>query len=1416
MKPSQTRMRGAYRLSSKFDFLAKACAAVATVLLYGIALTSTASAQGPLAPPFPVHSSIDRNGVDLNSGTFTYKSAPISVGDGSLGISQSYLGRGYRDNLVGTMTGDFVSVTVSVGGESTLFYTFQGGDPTTMGASPAKLKYNSTTKLYTYTAPDGSIAIFDTQLTNMLGVRSETALIKSLRKPNGLTYTYYYRPDKTLSAVVTSSGYMIKYSYGANGLSSVTALNLSVDACDPTANSCTYSRAWPSKTYSGNIWASGSFTETDATGGITTYTLVPTVDGTPEISNIVSPLGGVTAIARSFLYEWPSVVSSVTSGGNTWGYGYTVIPWNGQDSYTFTGISAGNASGAWHYSSRDPNCGMITSYQTGDYSESYTLNTPCLYKRVTYATGKYIEYTYDSIGRVTDIGEFAAGGGQYNSTFTYDPACPATSVACNSPIAVTDKRGNTSTFTYDPTHGGVLTATAPAPTAGAVQPQVRTSYAAFSAWYKNSAGSIVQAATPIYLPTSTSQCATLGAGVPALCANSADEVVSSTVYQVGSASAASNLLPISISQGNSASGAAALLATTSFTYTPNGDVNAADGPLPGTADTTRSFYDAMRRVTAVIGPDPDAAGARRNRATYTTYNANGQPILMQLGSTAGQSGTTPPALTQFIKTAIEYDVMGRKLVERSQSGTTTTTNYAVTQYAYDGADRLLCQTVRMNINALVTLPASACDVGTAGSTGPDRVTHFDYDGASRVTQVVSGYGLPAAQTRVEKTVTYTNTGKESTVADGKGNLTTYEYDGFDRLQKVRYPNSSGGGSSTTDFDLYGYDPNNNRVTWQRRYQPGADPALSTITYSFDALNRTTHLGGSGVADVDYTYDNLGRQLSSAYSSGGANVVATYDALGRMLTETTDGQQLSYKYDLAGNRTRLTWPDAMFMDYLYTDANETKQLRENGSVTTLLVPATYTYDNIGRRTQMQRGNSVITGYGYDQISRPSTLLNNLPGAAQDGYYVFGRNPASQLISLYSNNTIYDWTGSATARSYSANGLNQLITAGAANLTYDARGNLTSDGTTNFNYDLLNRLTSTGSATLSYDATGRLRQVVGGGNTTRFLYSGPDLVAEYNGSGTMLRRYTPGPGVDEPINWYEGSGVADRRWMISDSQGSVVGITNSTGALTNINKYDEYGVPDATNVGRFQYTGQAWLPEVGLYYYKARLYSPTLGRFLQADPTGYDDGLNWYAYVGNDPINKADPTGLRGKCGEPFVECYGAGSSSQANMGLVRKAEAKIETGSYPKGTTEEERKLLDHSFAMVDEARKAGQRADAKAYWDMVKTRGVLDYKNRDEWRNISERQRERYGNWIFGYAAAGWEKGLLGRSVFASDITGMGESVLRKGAGAYQMFFQGAGPRWSGLQMGWPSSIPCSGCNYGDNPGDGPVISRGYDAYRRY
>jgi RHS repeat-associated protein len=57
----------------------------------------------------------------------------------------------------------------------------------------------------------------------------------------------------------------------------------------------------------------------------------------------------------------------------------------------------------------------------------------------------------------------------------------------------------------------------------------------------------------------------------------------------------------------------------------------------------------------------------------------------------------------------------------------------------------------------------------------------------------------------------------------------------------------------------------------------------------------------------------------------------------------------------------------------------------------------------------------------------------------------------------------------------------------------------------------------------------------------------------------------------------------------------------------------------------FTGRRFDFETGLYYYRARYYNPYIGRFLQTDPVGYDDGINWYLYCKNNPLTYVDPLG-----------------------------------------------------------------------------------------------------------------------------------------------------------------------------------------------
>jgi RHS repeat-associated protein len=70
-----------------------------------------------------------------------------------------------------------------------------------------------------------------------------------------------------------------------------------------------------------------------------------------------------------------------------------------------------------------------------------------------------------------------------------------------------------------------------------------------------------------------------------------------------------------------------------------------------------------------------------------------------------------------------------------------------------------------------------------------------------------------------------------------------------------------------------------------------------------------------------------------------------------------------------------------------------------------------------------------------------------------------------------------------------------------------------------------------------------------------------------------------------------------------------------------------VQNGTQIGNpYTFTGRRLDYTTGLYYYRARTYSPDLGRFLQRDPLGYVDGLNLFAYAGNNPAVVTDPWGL----------------------------------------------------------------------------------------------------------------------------------------------------------------------------------------------
>jgi RHS repeat-associated protein len=411
---------------------------------------------------------------------------------------------------------------------------------------------------------------------------------------------------------------------------------------------------------------------------------------------------------------------------------------------------------------------------------------------------------------------------------------------------------------------------------------------------------------------------------------------------------------------------------------------------------------------------------------------------------------------------------------------------------------------------------------------------------------------------------------------------------------------------------------------------------NSIGFTYDNLNRVTFKDLPGTEpDVTYAYDNLSRPIS--VSQTGNSLSFTYDALSRQLTEVGPQGTITSAYDPAGNRTQITYPGTgLYVNYDYLANGALSAIRENGATAGVGVLASYGYDNLGRRTSITFGNGATQVFTYDAVSRLATLSNDLSGTTNDLSVTYSYNPASQITQAVRTGDAYAYGGDYDVnRGYTSNGLNQYTASGSAALTYGAKGNLANDGTNTYCHSSQSLLISistasdsscaTPTATLTYDPQERLYQAAGAA-TTRFAYDGGNMLAEYDGSNALQRRFVFDP-LGQPIVDYEGSGTTSRRFLSADERGSIISATDSSGSLIAINTYDEYGIPGSANSGRFGFTGQAWLSEVGMQYSRARIYSPTLGRFIEPDPIGYGDGPNWYAYTHSDPVNGVDPLGLQ---------------------------------------------------------------------------------------------------------------------------------------------------------------------------------------------
>ncbi|MES2339178.1 MAG: RHS repeat-associated core domain-containing protein [Pseudomonadota bacterium] len=1202
--------------------IARILFALGTAIASGITVPALAQEYQPPAPP-PIRESIDANGVDLSRGVMIDRAHSVSIGGaGELGMSftrQIGSNGDFRDSTAGFVAGTATGVIVSLDGSSESF-TLTNGVFISDQHRGSRLTSNAGTLVYTLA--DGTVASFN-RIADVTQYSGDASVITSLLRPSGETWTYHYTSVPVcavqsnsdciatitaarLQAVTSNLGYMAKLSYMENSepalqsdtypwmtLTSVALVNRTVDACDPMANACSFTVAWPKLDFAGVASVSDSLNRTTAYS----YT-------SGRVTGIRRP--GASADSTTIGYDGTGRVSSITRDGVAWTYAYDVVA--GLPTTTVNAALPGKRVVTF-----DPATLLRVSDTDAEGNTTRYEYHPAtnLLKKVTGPQGETTEYEYDLRGNVTrttatpkpapNQGPFALSPmvavAVYPASDTTDTdrcTTAVTAAQCNRPISTKGFDGVETTYTWNAASGGLASVTLPA--VGGIAPQTRYAYTTLT----SAMGGAVQRLTGI------SACRTT-----ANCIGTADETRTTIAY------ATPTLLPSATSSG---AGDGSLVATSSFDYDPVGNRISVDGPLPGSGDTSYSRYDAVRRPVGAIGPDPDGAGPYPRRARRVSYNADDQVTQDASGHVAGTSDSDWANFTAGASVTRSYDPATARLLREDRG-------MSLTDYGYDARGRLACTAQRLNFAARAGAPVDGCTLSTEGAQGPDRIARVSYDALDRPVLVKTGVGTPDES--VESAATYTVDGQLATLTDGNGNVTTYTYDGFGRFSILCHPGSTlpGGtcGLSSSDWEGQAYKPDG--TVDQYRLRGG-----HTLIFGYDALKRPTTKSryqlGVGIYDtVSYTHDLLG-QLTRA-SRPGQSVQFDIDALGRRTGESQPAGSVYANYDLSGRRTRLRWsgPD-YYVDYDRDWTGTLTHVREKGAASGTGVLAWLRYDHFGYLRRIDRGNGTVMSNALTGSGQLQLLSETMPGTTGSVSTSLSYNAAGQIASLTRSNDAYAFTPHTSGTTGYGIGVgNRVTSAGGAGVTYDQSGNVTGIGGTSYGYSAENELTSAGGNSLAYDPLGRLLSVTTPAGTTQFLYDGWTLVAELDAAGNYLRRHVPSDGFDAPIAEVTGPVTAPvHRWYHADERGSVTALSDDAGAVGTPNTYDEYGVPGAANQGRFGYTGQMWLPEVGLYNYKMRMYAPTLGRFLQTDPIGLAGGVNLYGYVGGDPVNATDPMGL----------------------------------------------------------------------------------------------------------------------------------------------------------------------------------------------
>ena len=554
-------------------------------------------------------------------------------------------------------------------------------------------------------------------------------------------------------------------------------------------------------------------------------------------------------------------------------------------------------------------------------------------------------------------------------------------------------------------------------------------------------------------------------------------------------------------------------------------------------------------------------------------------------------------------------------------------------------------------------------------------TEFGYDTIGRVTSVFDIYGNTT-------NIVYDNDDNVTSVTDPLGNTTSYQYDALGRLKQLTDADSNI--SSTSYSGIFGTatacDALNNCSSYAYnalgQLTSAEDPGSVTVDFAYDGLGRATSISSSNSSTISYVYDALSRLTSASGDPLGKIVPTPGTQPDRLLSEEQyDGTffkgKVSYTYDNNGNRLSMTAGNQSVVNYNYNADDQVKSLSNS------TLSASFSYDVDSRRYQAQLPNGVNAAYGYDQDSNLTSIDYSANGSSLgDLTYTYdydGRRSSfggslatiavpAAMTATYADNEIATFNGST------------------ANLAYDKDGHMTQDPSSGDTYkwkdgSFINAQGSgSNSVDLAYDSLGRRGREGLNTSHTPAGFKDPSSICN-NSSGACPNDIAPQYDVDylydgmTPVQQQnyttcynapnsstcdEVSKAFDVNMLLMpdsgevlartdqngnsvvpllDGLGSPVGLVDSTKKIATSYQYDSFGAPTqsgSSNSYPYLFAGQEWsdpLNLIQLYHNSARDYSPGLHRFISRDPLGSaGGGANLYAYVGDDPINSTDPTGL----------------------------------------------------------------------------------------------------------------------------------------------------------------------------------------------